>query len=155
MAYVIDTSVLSAMFRNYYPGRFKTLWKLFDEMTEGGLITSVREAYREIEDSGGPMLDWANEHEELFVVPDAKEAAFVASIYDVQHFQANIERQKLYKGGRNADPFLVARAAVTGGKVVTMEQFRPHAAKIPNICDHFEVPCLNLEGFMEERGWVF
>ena len=155
MAYVIDTSVLSAMFRNYYPGRFKTLWRLFDEMTDGGLITSVREVYREIEDRGGPELEWADKHSGLFVVPDAKEAAYVASIYGVSHFQANIAKQKLLKGGKIADPFLIARAAVTGGTVVTMEQRRPNAAKIPNICDHFSVRCLDLEGFMEERGWEF
>jgi len=36
-----------------------------------------------------------------------------------------------------------------------MKQFGLHAAKVPNTCDHFGVPCLNLESFMEERGWEF
>jgi hypothetical protein len=36
-----------------------------------------------------------------------------------------------------------------------MERFKPNAVKIPNICKHFEIPYLDLEGFMEKEGWVF
>jgi hypothetical protein len=73
----------------------------------------------------------------------------------VPHFQQNIERQKLLKGGRNADPFVIARAAVAQCPVVSMEQFKDNAAKIPNICRHFGVECLSLEQFMEREGWEF
>ncbi len=153
--YVLDTSVISALHRNYYRKNFVSLWKAFDGMTAEGQFTSTREALRELEDMGGESLDWANTNVGLFCTPDAKEGAFVASIYAVEHFQANIERQKIYRGGRNADPFLIARAAVMGATVVTMEQLKPHAAKIPNICQHFKVPCVDLRGFMDKEGWVF
>jgi hypothetical protein len=36
-----------------------------------------------------------------------------------------------------------------------MELLKPHAAKIPNICQHFTVPCMTLEEFMEAEGWRF
>ena len=36
-----------------------------------------------------------------------------------------------------------------------MEWLKPNAVKIPNICDHFKTPFLDLEGFMEKEGWVF
>lgn len=36
-----------------------------------------------------------------------------------------------------------------------MELLKPNAAKIPNICDHFKIPCMTLEQFMEAEGWVF
>lgn len=36
-----------------------------------------------------------------------------------------------------------------------MEQLKPNAAKIPNICQHFKVPCVDLEDFMEQEDWVF
>lgn len=153
--YVIDTSVISALHRNYFRSRFPSLWERFDNMVAEGRITSVREAFRELDDRGGDSLDWATAHSELFVVPDAKDGAFVAGIYAVEHFQANIEKQKLLRGGRNADPFLIARAACIGGTVLTMEQFKPNGAKIPNICNHFKVPCLDLRGFMEKEDWVF
>ena len=77
-----------------------------------------------------------------------REGAFVGQIYSVAHFQANIEKQKLFKGGRNADAFIVARAHAIGGTVVTMERLKPNAVKVPNICHHFKIPYLGLEGFM-------
>jgi Domain of unknown function (DUF4411) len=155
VTYVLDTSMLSALHRNYYRDRFPSLWKRFDQMTDDGAFTSAREAYRELEDFGGAVWDWAQEHEELFPAPDAREGAFVAGIYRVAHFQANVERQKLLKGGRNADPFLVARASAIQGTVVTMEKLKPNAARIPNICKHFSIPCFSLEEFMAQERWTF
>jgi Domain of unknown function (DUF4411) len=52
-------------------------------------------------------------------------------------------------------PFVIAKAAIDKGVVVTMEQLKPKGAKIPNICDHFKVEWRNLEQFMEEQGWEF
>lgn len=153
--YVLDTSVISSLHRNYYRPTFVSLWKAFDGMVDAGEFTSTREALRELEDNGGEALDWANANADLFTTPDAKEATFVAGIYKVTHFQANIERQKILRGGRNADPFLIARAAAVGGTLVTMEQFKDNGVKIPNICRHFGVPCLDLRGFMAAEGWVF
>lgn len=153
--YVLDTSVISALHRNYYRSSFVTLWKQFDGMVEDGRFTSTREAMRELEDLGGDALVWAKANSTLFTVPDAKEGAFVAKIYAIEHFQMNIERQKVLRGGRNADPFIIARASSVGATVVTMEQLKPNAAKIPNICDYFKVPCVDLRGFMENEDWVF
>jgi hypothetical protein len=119
--YVFDNSPLSTLFKNYYSKRFPTLWKKFHALVVAGGLISTREVYREIED--GPANDlrkWADDHKPLFPIPTANEAAFVAKIYGVQHFQRNIEQQKLLKGGRNADPFVIAKAATDGGTVVTM-----------------------------------
>lgn len=124
-------------------------------MVSEGRILSAREAFRELEDIGGHAYDWANSNSGLFTPPNGDEGAFVAKIYSVKHFQANIERQKILRGGKNADPFLIAKAAVLGATVLTMEQLKPHAAKIPNICDHFTILCVDLQKFMEIEGWVF
>jgi len=95
---------------------------------------------REIDD-GAPenLLAWAKDHTELFATPTAAEAQFVARIYRVPHFQQNIEQQKLLKGGKNADPFVIAKAAVEGRAVVTMEQLRPNPTRIPSICQHLSL----------------
>jgi hypothetical protein len=156
MTYVFDTSPLLALFKNYYPNTFKTLWANFHTLVDDGSLVSTREALREIEDgSGDACAAWAKANPHLFATPTAAEGAFVARIYGVAHFQQNIEQQKLYKGGKNADPFVIARAAVENRTVVTMELVKPNAAKIPNICQHFGVKCLTLERFMEEEGWRF
>ena len=83
------------------------------------------------------------------------EAGFVGQIFAVPHFLQIIERKKLLKGGLNADPFIIARAHVIGAAVVTLEGEPPNGAKIPNICRHFGIPCMSLEGFMEAEDWTF
>jgi hypothetical protein len=135
MSYVFDNSPLSVLFKNFYRNTFRGLWEHFDALVADGRIVSTREALREIED-GAPenLLEWAKQHVDLFATPTAAEGAFVARIYSVPHFQQNIEQQKLLKGGKNADPFVIAKAAVEDRAVVTMEQFKLNAAKIPNIC---------------------
>lgn len=156
MTYVFDNSPLSALFRNYYRRRFPSLWRRFDDLVIDGNIVSTREVRRELEDGPDESLrEWVAQNRELFTIPNAEEGAFVARIYVVPHFQQNIELQKLLRGGRNADPFVIAKAALTEGTVVTMERIRPNAAKIPNICDHFGIPCMTLEEFMESEGWEF
>lgn len=118
-------------------------------------MTSTREALRELEELGGESYEWAENHSGLFVTPNASEAKVVTDIYKVHQFRYNIEEKKLLNGGKNADPFLIARASTISGSVVTMERFKPNGAKIPNICKHFNVPCFGLEEFMEEEGWMF
>ncbi|WP_196489374.1 DUF4411 family protein [Burkholderia territorii] len=49
----------------------------------------------------------------------------------------------------------MARAHAIGATVVTAERLKPHAVKVPNICAHFNIPCLHLEGIMESEGWEF
>lgn len=154
--YVFDTSPFSALFKSYYPKRFPTLWTNFDELVAKGEIVSTREVVREIDD--GPLQslrEWAAKNQHLFPTPSADEALAVAELFKVGHFQQNIEQQKLLKGGRNADPFVIARAMVEKGSVVTMELLKPNSAKIPNICQHFGVGCMTLEEFMEQEGWQF
>jgi predicted nucleic acid-binding protein len=154
--YVLDTNIISSLHKNYYRNRFVSLWKQFDQLVAHGMVTSTREAYHELHDGvPGADTEWAKANAKLFATPDAKEAAFVAQIYSVAHFQANIEKQKLIRGGRNADAFIIARAHAIGGTVVTMERLKPNAVKIPNMCEHFNVPFLDLEGFMEKEAWVF
>lgn len=72
-----------------------SLWKEFDQLVADGKITSTREVFHELGDgSPGADLEWAKANPKLFVTPDAKEGAFVAKIYAVAHFQANIEKRR-------------------------------------------------------------
>lgn len=156
MVYVFDNSPLSALFRNYYRKRFPSLWERFDALIAEGRLVSTREALREIEESAIRSLrNWCKDNNAIFATPTAGEGDFVKQIYEVPHFQHNIEQRKLYKGGKNADPFVIAKAAVIEGTVVTLETERPNAAKIPNICKHFGVPWCTLEEFMEAERWEF
>ncbi|MCY4183966.1 MAG: DUF4411 family protein [Rhodobacteraceae bacterium] len=111
MNYVSDTNALSLLFRSCYRKRFPTLWDKFDSLVEIGDITSSREVGREIEDC--PVEDlrtWAKNNKDIFPTPTAQEGKFITKIFQVRHFQQVIEKKKLFRGGKNADPFIVARA---------------------------------------------
>ncbi|MDG9669419.1 DUF4411 family protein [Hahella sp. CR1] len=157
MIYVFDTSAFRDVFKSYYKERFPSLWEKFDAMILNGSIVSTREVMKEIEEQTDDLKEWSEQNQDVFSIPTPKEAGFIREIYNVKHFQANIEQKKLLKGGKNADPFVIAAAAGRDpiASVVTLEKEKPGAAKIPNICKHFKVPCINLEQFMEAEDWRF
>lgn len=80
---------------------------------------------------------------------------FVSEIFKVSHFQQLISAAAQLKGKPVADPFLVASAKVNAAVLVTEEQFKPNAAKIPNVCEHFSVKYMNLEQMMEAENLQF
>lgn len=156
MDYVFDTGAFSALFRNYFVSVFPTLWTNFDALITSGGIISVAEVMGEIEDSSlENMRKWKDDNNGIFHRPTAEEADIIRAIYKEKHFQNNIEKQKILKGGKIADPFVIAKAGTLKRAVVTSEKFKPNAAKIPNICKHFAVTCFSMPEFMENEGWKF
>lgn len=155
MIHIFDTSSLSEL-DAYYPNIFKSFWARLDAAASAGDIISTREVRAELERSGlVNVLAWAKLNSDMFTTPGAAETAFVAQIFAVQHFQALINTKAALNGTPVADPFVVACAKIKGGTVVTEERFKPNAAKIPNVCAHFQIPCINLETFMRNMGWSF
>ncbi len=156
MKYVFDSDSLIDLFRHYYPERFPTLWEKFDALVSGGKLISVREVFNEIGSSEDSLANWAKEQKNtLFLESTVEELQFVGEIFQVRHFQAMIRKQERLKGKAVADPFVIARAKISGAHVVTQEKNTENAAKIPNVCDHFGIRWINLEGFMKEENWTF
>ena len=156
MSYVFDTSSFS-VFQNYYPSQFPGLWRRLDSEVQGGRIISVREVRRELESlNRAKHLDnWITANREIFAPSSEEEMAFVAEIFQVQHFEQIVRRKQLLEGTPVADPFVIAAAKVRQWCVVTQESSKPNAAGIPNVCNHFQLDCTNLEGFMTRESWVF
>jgi len=154
--YVFDTSSFRVL-RHYFPERFPTFWRRFQTLVDQGIITSVREVDTELKAQVYEdwLLEWVKSNRNIFKTPSANVTEFVPKIFEIEHFQQLIPERDRLKGKPVADPWVIAHAQVHRGHVVTEEQFKPNAAKIPNVCKHFNVPCLNLEGFLQEQGWVF
>lgn len=126
-------------------------------MVAEGRLTSTREVGREIDryNEEDRLQEWRRANPDLFPAPDEEETERVSRIFEVAHFRALISQKALLRGTPVADPFVIAKAWVAGGTVVTEEGLRDNAARIPNVCDHFGVGCTNLEGMMEHEGWEF
>jgi hypothetical protein len=143
--------------QHYYPKRFPNFWRELEVLIKAGEVVSVREVYNELQFqiTEDWFRTWVDGHKAMFTVPSSAEGEFVAEIFRVPHFHILVgERQRL-QGQPVADPFLVAHAKVHGGVVVSEEKEKPNAAKIPNVCKHFNVSCTNVDGFMEACNWEF
>lgn len=155
MIYVFDSSTLIDLFRNFYQKRFPSLWEKFDQAVKAKSIISVREVFNEIEQRDDRLSEWAKNNRDFFQPPVPEELVFVAEIFAVSHFQSLVRKQERLQGKPVADPFVIAKAKVLRGCVVTEEDKKPNASRIPNVCEHFAVECLTLEGFMERENWTF
>lgn len=156
MIYVFDTSSLSE-FKHFYPGIFKSIWIGLDDLVKRQKLVSTREAWNELQ-RGNPnqqVNEWLKVRKEIFTTPSLAELQFVSEIFKIPHFQGLIGQKQRLKGDPVADPFVIACAKIRGGTVVTEEQLKPNAAKIPNVCQHFDVPCIDLETFMHQQEWRF
>lgn len=156
MSYVIDSNSIRVL-GNYYPDRFPSVWQNLEALIAGGRLVSTREVYRELEDQAVSehVQEWVEENKTLFVVPTSEELGHVRSIFQVRHFQQLIGNKQRLKGMPVADPFVVASAMEREWCVISEEGDNPNAAKIPNVCRHFNVECMKLEGLMAREGWLF
>ena len=91
----------------------------------------------------------------VFDKPSNAELLIVQQILAIPHFQVLISNKAILKGTPVADPFVVAAAKAIAATVVTQEGLKPNAAKIPNVCEEFGVPCIDLQTFMTQQGWSF
>ncbi len=156
MIYVFDTSSFIVL-GHYFPERFPSFWAQLDELADDDRLTSVSEVAKELDNQNtkAHLATWIDDHTPLFPSPTAPEMAFVAKIFKVPAFQALISRRKRLEGSPVADPFVIARAAILVGCVVTEESPQTAAIRIPTVCKHFSVKCTNLEGLMAREGWKY
>ncbi len=156
--YSLDTSTLSQIYRSLYKDRFPSFWVRFNELISSGRASSVSEVEAELSGVSG-LLAAVQElkllNPDFFSLPSSEEQDFVAEIFNVPHFLNLISAKAMAKGTPVADPFVIAKAGPTGMCVVTEEARRPNAARIPNVCDHFGIECINLQELMEREGWRF
>ena len=156
--YVFDTNILITIFNFYYISTFLSFWENFNEYIENEKIISVRDVLMEINayhNVDSDLVIWAKQHKNIFYQPNELEMIFVSDIFSIKHFQNNIPKESQLVGRPVADPFVIAKAKVNDGYVVTNEEYKKNGAKIPNICDYFKVNCINLNKFMELENWKF
>jgi Domain of unknown function (DUF4411) len=158
LIYVFDTSSLSKL-KHFYPGVFKSVWVGLDRLVTQKQMISTKEVWNEIErgEIDPSTNKWLKDRKYMFTVPTSAEMLVVSQIFQIPHFQSLIGIKQRLVGTPVADPFVIACAKVHQGTVVTEEKLKPHAAKIPNVCEHpsINVPCIDLETFMQRQSWSF
>lgn len=155
MIYVLDSGPLIVLFRHYYPARFPSLWQKFDALVAEQKIVSVREVFKEIIVHEDRLSRWTKQNRKFFTLPTPEELGFVTDVFRIPHFQTLIKKKERLQGSPVADPFVIAKAKIVGGCVITQEKKKKNAAQMPNVCEHFGIPYMDLERFMEMENWTF
>ena len=127
-----------------------------EEMSDSNLLACPRMVYAELLDGQDDVADWAQKREEagMFMDPDAVVQLEFQRVctYTINRYPDNLSRRRFL--GR-ADPWIIAHAIAKGGTVVTHEErIREESSKvkIPNVCGHFNVRCINVYQMLRDQG---
>ena len=147
--YVIDSCALINAAQNYNMTKksFVHIWEAIDTLIQNGELISSSEVIDELRDDN--LKKWVKEHKECFM-PLTKEIQNKTTEVLTQ-FPTMIKIRS--SGNSNADPFLVATAAVREGIIVTDEKMGDNNSKdykIPNVCKALGIPCMNLHTFLDQ-----
>jgi hypothetical protein len=152
--YCLDTSALIyAMNERYPPKHFPSLWEKVDALIEEGRLISSEEVYKELEKKDDEAHEWCKKRKPIFVPLDDVVMEKTKEILAVAQRLVDTKRQR-----QQADPFVIAQAAVAGATVLTNENHRTGSTKaprIPDVCDMLHVDCFTFLDLIQEEGWVF
>ena len=163
--YVLDNSTISQIFRSFYPEAFPSFWERFDELVLNGSAVSVRHVCLELENARRPAIARApgylkDLNRAFFHDPSEQEQLLVRTMTNDSNLSDAAKRwiSKSAQGTEDADPYLVAkvRVSILPATVVTEES--PDSARIdriPAVCQHFGINCINLQQLMGREGWRF
>lgn len=151
MIFIVDTNIFSKTFKNLDMEVFDDIWNPLQKLIDLELLISVDEVFYELDAFFGTKdieMNWLKKNRKIFQKLTNEEALIVCKIFMLNKFREGIKEKSLRNGTPEADAFLVAKAKVNNGILVTDESDeKPHSEKIPNICSHFNVPYMKKNDF--------
>jgi len=158
MPYLLDANIFIEANKKYYSFKLcPGFWDWLIQSNGNGLVLSHVSVLKELLAFGDELSKWAKKQGPGFFMPmDASTSASMkkVSAWIAKHFQAAAVTKFL----AGADPFLIACAMAHGYTVVSEEVFFQHSAKkvkIPEVCAHFHVPCINTFKMLSDEGATF
>lgn len=152
--FVIDTSALIDINREYPPDVFPKLWKDIEILVKQGLLIAPKEVFEELKRKDDELKTWAQRHQEMFIDLDDEQLTEMSKI--LTEFPRLIDHDKTIP---EADPFIIALAKCRVWTVITSEHRRsnPDARpKIPDVCDHYNIKCIIKPlNFFREKKWKY
>lgn len=148
MKYLLDSNTFIEAKNRYYsmticPGYWD--WILTSNEQHG--VASIEFVKDELVRGNDDLAEWAKNHCRIFHAQDDEhtQAAFstvVECVMRLENMRPGAQEDFL----SGADPWLIAKAMVTGATIVTHEILNTSIRKkvlIPNICQMFSVNCIN------------
>lgn len=92
---------------------------------------------------------WINEHKRMFKNPDGAETLIIRELFKDPKMRESIHTKNILSNRPSADIYIAAKAKQLGATVVTAEEYKPHSAQLPNICEKLSVTYITFDDFME------
>lgn len=154
MRYLLDANTYIQAKNQYYGMDIcPAYWDWLDQQFQQGVVASVNMIARELKDGNDELAVWVKERPAHFISNDDQEtqAVFTEIVQTVINGDYNQGNRDNFLA--KADPWIIAKAKAIGATVVTHESFvaaNTKKVKVPNICQQFDVPCLNTFQFLRE-----
>lgn len=128
---------------------FVGIWEALVEGIDKGEIIAPESVREELSDTDeAPLKRWLSEHGGMFVPLESGQLGPLTEIVRRYPAYANSPRNL-------ADPAVIALAKADDLAVLTSEtkvtQQSERNPKIPNVCEEFSVPCLDIQGYCREE----
>lgn len=155
MTFVFDTNVFITGQRTHYPLKtFGSVWDSVEQWMIAGHVIVPRAVLVELKRHSDEVYEWLNERKE-YVVEPSEAVQRQAGLIQQNHFSAATPRDQ-------ADPFVLAEAAVNDHVVVSYEGVDTYGAptkkaakKLPGICGNLGLECILLGQALVKLGGDF
>lgn len=146
--YLMDANTYITAKNFYYDMDFcPGYWDWLDLQFAQGQVASVQMVYDELAGKNDALSVWVKSRQNHFLpVTDTNTQQQYAQIIQHVYELPNKNQANIANFSAGADPWLIAKAAVSDAIVVTQERLDPPDSKkikIPNICNDFNVQHIN------------
>lgn len=153
--YCLDTNVYLEAWNGYYSNEIVPMyWNKLLELAEKGIVFSTIEVADEITKKDDLVSERIKENKKkLFRKIEQDENVQECLIKILDEFPNLIDATKWRS---LADPWVIAHAMATWSTVVTKEHFwTQEKPKIPYVCKHYGIKCINDFEFIKEVWIIF
>jgi len=121
-------------------------------LIDQGVLIATDRVLVELRKKEDKVVEWAIEHEDLFVPIDDEIQIAVSEI--LKNHRKLIDQRP---GRSGADPFVIALALVKNCAVITGEKptFSEKRPNIPDVCDALGIRWIDILGLFREQEWKF
>ena len=154
MKYLLDSNTYIQAKNQYYSMDIcPAYWDWLDQQFQLGIVASIDMIGKELIDGKDELADWAKNRPSHFINndDDKTQTAYAEIVTAVAAGDYNPGNRDNFLA--KADPWIIAKAKAIGATVVTHESRVASSAKkikAPNICQQFEVPCINTFQLLRE-----
>ncbi len=159
--YIIDSCSLIDLNRHNPIDVFPTLWQKIGDLIDSNMMISHIEVFNEVTQQDDILSEWLKKYKKMFIDVTNRQAELVNEILD--KYPSFVKTDKQY----DADPWLIALAKEMQEDpqqkllfsvkrlIVTEESLRGNKIKIPFVCQHFGIECINRVEMFRQESWKF